>query len=1092
MNKRNVLFAFSAMLVLLAFAFVTTSLFAQSIVSGEVSGTLTDPSGAVVPGATVTIKNLDTGATANATTNGTGAYRFQFLPPGSYQISISQSGFQTVTRKVQVSVGQSTRSDVRLAVGQSSQTVEVTAETPIIQTDNGNTQTSYNAAQIEALPSPGGDITYVAQQSPGVILNASSGGGYGNFTSNGTPATANLFTVNGNDNMDPFLNLNNSGASNLTLGSNELSEATVTTNGYTGEFGRNAGAQVNYATKSGTNNFHGNATYSYSGAALNARDWFSEPGQANPNSQQHQWAASVGGPIWKDRTFFFVDTEGLRYKLPTSQEAFIPSQAYENATLALIPAAEIPFYQNMFNLWNSAPHGAPLTAVDPNTNSFRSLATNTAHEWILSGRVDHQFTASDRVFFRYKTDHGLQPTYTDPISPVFNAESVQPSYEGQANWSHSFGNAVVNQFIASGSYYSAIFKPVDQAAAKAAFPYAMVSANYTGLGGINYAFPQGRNATQYQFVDDLSVTSGNHNLKFGGNFRRNDLSDYVYSERNSVTGFPLVRFLSDAAFQSGTWDLYSERFPNRSSQPFAFASLGLYAQDTWKVSSRLTVTMALRGDHNSNPKCVTNCFAYPSAQFNSTLNHDINTPYSSAIVTGQQNAFRNIEAVAWQPRLGFALTPFGGNSTAIRGGVGVFSDLFPGVFAEFFSRNVPNVNAFNIGGGLADPTQPNSAQAQAAAINTAFLGAYNSGGTFTGISNTLLAQGVTFRPPTLNAISDNVKNPKYIKWNLEFEQALGSKTNISLNYNGNHGRDIFITNNGINAYCDVAHCGSTFAGLPTAPLDPRFGVVTYYYNGGVSNYNGLTASVNRRYSQVQFTAAYTWSHNLDDVSNGGINPYSLNDSLLGQINPSSLHSLNYGNADYDARHSFTGSYSWTPGWKFGQGFLNNTLGGWTLSQTFNYRSGLPFSVYDSNLTNPGIPNYGASMLVNVLGGPTSCGAPSSLSAPACLSDTNFADPTGFATINQRRNQFRGPGFFDTDMTISKLFKINERVGFGLGATAFNLLNHPNFANPVNDFASVGAGFGSVQSTVAPPTSPFGAFAGAASGRIVQVTGRLNF
>lgn len=1101
MKKRNLLIAFSAMMVL-AFTLLTTSLFAQSIVSGEINGTLTDPSGAVVPGATVTIKNLDNGTSQTTTTNGTGAYRFQFLKPGSYQITINQSGFQQISRNIQVSVGQSTRSDIRLAVGQSSQTVEVTAATPLVQTDNGNVSTSYNAAQIEALPSPGGDITYVAQTAPGVALNASSGGGYGNFTANGTPATANLFTVNGNDEMDPFLNLNNSGASNLTLGANELSEATVTTNGYTGEFGRNAGAQVNYATKSGTNAFHGNAIYSYSGAAMNARDWFATPGEANPNSQQHQWAASFGGPIFKDKTFFFVDTEGVRYKLPTSTQVFIPSPAFQAATLAKIPAAEVPFYQSMFALWNGAAGAntaVPDLTDDPTggTNTFRSLATNTAHEWILTGRIDQQFTASDRVFFRYKTDHGLQPTYTDPINPVFNAISEQPSYEGQANWSHTFGNAVVNQFIASGSYYSAIFKSPNQAAATALFPYSMVpSSIFTPLGGINYAFPQGRNVTQYQFVDDLSITAGNHNIKFGGNFRRNDLTDYVYSER-FVT--PLVYVTSVTQFQSGDWDRYNERFPQRLSQPFALASLGLYLQDTWKVSPKLTLTLALRGDHNSNPTCVTNCFNLATDQFNQ-LNHDPLIPYNQAIQTGQANAFRNIEAVAWQPRLGFAWTPFGGTGTAIRGGVGVFSDLFPGVFAEYFSRNIPGVNSFTVRNAPADPALPNSAQNQAGAINQAFLNAYNAGGTYDSISTALGLAGVAFAPPGLNVMSNNVKNPKFIKWNLELDQAIGSKMDISLNYNGNHGRDIFITDSGINAYCNAADCTdanggavAAFPGLPTAAPDPRFGYVDYYYNGGVSNYNGLTATFNRRFSQLQFTASYTWSHSLDDVSNGGILPYSSNDSLLGQIDPYNLHALNYGNSDYDIRHYFSASYSWTPGWKFGSGFLNNSLGGWTLGETFFVRSGLPFSVYDSALSGS-IPNYGADILANINGGPTSCGAPS-VSGQVCLDPSNFSEFTsatqniGF-NVNQTRNQFRGPSFFDTDLTLSKLFKITERVGFGIGATAFNVLNHPNFANPANDLGA--PGFGTVQSTVSPPTSPFGAFAGVASGRIVQVTGRLNF
>lgn len=1079
------------LLALIFFTFASMNVWAQSIVSGEINGTLTDPSGAVVPGGTVTLKNLDTGATQTTTTNGTGAYRFNFLKPGSYQISVTQSGFQQVQRTVQVSVGQSTRSDLRLAVGQSTQTVEVTAQTPMIQTDSGNTQTSFNTAEIEALPAPGGDITYIAQSAPGVAINASSGGGYGNFTANGTPATANLFTVNGNDAMDPFLNLNNSGASNLLLGSNELSEATVTTNGYTGEFGRNAGAQVNYATKSGTNSFHGNAVYSYSGAALNARDWFSTPGQANPNSQQHQWAASIGGPIWRNKTFFFLDTEGVRYKLPTSTQVLIPSASFQASTLSTVPAAELPFYQSMFSLWNNAPGAASATPLDADTNEFRSLATNTAHEWILSARVDHQFTAADRVFFRYKTDHGVQPTYTDPINPAFNAVSVQPSYEGQANWSHTFGNAVVNQFIVSGSYYSAIFKSVDQAKATSLFPYAMVSSLFTGLGGENYAFPQGRNVTQYQIVDDLSVTVGNHNIKFGGNFRRNDLTDFVYSTR-SIT--PLVYLLDPATFGAGNWDRYNERFPQRLSQPFALASLGLYIQDSWKVSPRFTLTLAVRGDHNANPVCRTDCFNLAAHQF-SNLNHDVNQPYNQAIQTGRGSAFRNIEPVAWQPRVGFAWTPFGNQTTAIRGGVGVFSDLFPGVFAEYFSRNTPGVNSFTLFGQPADPSLANSSHNQAVAVNNAFNSAFANGGTLDSITTALDAQGVSFAPPSLSVMSNNVKNPKFIKWNLELEQAFGTKTSVSLNYNGNHGRDIFVTNSGINAYCDVASCGAAFPGLPTAAPDPRFGFVTQYYNGGVSNYNGLTASVSRRYSQLQFSLAYTWSHTLDDVSNGGILPYSGNDSLLGQIDPYSLGHLNYGNADYDIRHYVSANWTWTPGFKFNNGFLNNTLGGWTIGETFFVRSGLPFSVYDSNLGAGGIPNYTPMPLANVNGGTMSCGAPGK-SGDVCLDPANFSDfltdPTIGFNVNQRRNQFRGPKFFDTDLTVSKLFKITERVHFGLGATAFNLLNHPNFANPVNDFAEPAGVFGTVQSTVAPPTSPFGAFAGVASGRIVQVTGRLNF
>ncbi len=1122
------------MMVLLLFAFATTTLFAQSIVSGDVNGTITDPSGAVVPGATVTLKNMDTNTTQTTTTNGTGAYRFAFLKPGTYQVSVNQSGFQKVLQTVHVSVGQSTTANLRLAVGQSSQTVEVTAQTPLVQTDNGNTQATFNTAQIESMPTPGGDITYVAQSAPGVAVNTSSGGGYGNFTANGLPATANLFTVNGNDEMDPYLNLNNSGASNLLLGQNELAEATVTTNGYTGEFGRNAGAQVNYATKSGTNGFHGNAVYNWSGALLNARDWFNN-GPA-PNTHDHQWAASIGGPIIKNRTFFFVDTEGINYTLPTSQAVYIPSPSFQAATLANLAstgmASSIPFYQGMFNLWNSAP-GAQ-TAVPYNVGSscasdipssfgltdcvhtFRSNVTNTAHEWILIGRVDHQFTANDKAFFRFKEDHGVQPTYTDPINPVFNAQSVQPSYEGQANWSHVFGNASVNQFIASGSYYSAIFTPPNIQAAHTAFPYGLISNDFTGLGGENYVFPQGRNVTQYQVVDDFSTTHGNHTLKFGVNFRRNDITDTSFQERNI---FPLAEELDMGSFFSGTWDVFQQRFPTRFEQPYGLYSFGFYGQDDWKVSSRLTLTLALRGDRNSNPSCGTNCFSVPTTSF-AQLNHDTAIPYNQAVINGQSNAFPSLEAVAWQPRVGFAFAPFANTSTAIRGGVGVFSDIFPGFLAGNFARNIPQQVSFNAYGLNAAPGVPGSAETALGLANTALQSVYAGGGTVTDLINGETAAGLTVPLyPNLNMITNNVKNPKFIKWNLQFEQALGSKNSISLNYNGNHGRDIFINNPGVNAFCPVARCGAAVPGFPSvsgllnsrqSPIDGRFGLVQQFYNGGVSNYNGLTASFERKYTTLQIAASYTWSHSLDDVSNGGLLPYSSGDSLEAQIDPNNLHHLNYGNSDYDIRHYAQASYTWTPGWKFSSGFLNNAFGGWTLGETFFVRSGLPFSVYDSSLSGT-IRYYGGDLLLNYLGGgPISCGRPGTQDntcftsgqfgvVPTTLPDgtpnpaplAGYGDPAVGVLTNQRRNQFRGPSYFDSDLSISKTFKLAENLRFGVGAQAFNVFNHPNFANPVNDLS--GSGFGTIVSTVSPPTSPFGAFAGASSsGRIVQLNARITF
>ncbi len=242
---------------------------------------------------------------------------------------------------------------------------------PLLQIENGDTQTSYSQTQLANLPAPGGDITSFAYTAPGVMV--SNGAGYGNFSSFGLPSTSNLFTTNGNDNMDPFLNLNNSGASNLTLGANELQEISVVSNGYTAQYGRQAGAQVNAATKSGSNSFHGNAFYAYTGTALNANDWFgnatTDPDtgawhQRRPHAVNNNYYASVGGPIVKNKLFFFADYEGLRMVLPgVSGTNTIPTSAFASYVEGNVPAAAQPFYQNIFGLYAGAPGSSNATPV---------------------------------------------------------------------------------------------------------------------------------------------------------------------------------------------------------------------------------------------------------------------------------------------------------------------------------------------------------------------------------------------------------------------------------------------------------------------------------------------------------------------------------------------------------------------------------------------------------------------------------------------------------------------------------------------------------------------------------------------------------
>src|SRR5215472_4681275 len=300
--------------LLLLCTLISVFAYSQSTTSGDITGVVTDPSGAVVSGAKVTATSEATGAVVNTTTNGEGFYRFSFLKPGSYTVAVNATGFQAASRKVQVVLGQATSANVAMAITAATTTVEVT--TSPLQVENADLSTEFSNQQIALVPNPGNDLSAVAQTAPGAVMNTQAG--FGNFSTFGLPGTSNLFTLNGQNDNDPFLNLNNSGATNLLLGTNDVQEATVTNNGYSGQYGQLAGSQINYISKSGENAFHGNAVYFWNGRVMNANDYLNNlaiagsPSTPKPFDNINQWAASFGGPIKKDKTFFFVNYEGLR------------------------------------------------------------------------------------------------------------------------------------------------------------------------------------------------------------------------------------------------------------------------------------------------------------------------------------------------------------------------------------------------------------------------------------------------------------------------------------------------------------------------------------------------------------------------------------------------------------------------------------------------------------------------------------------------------------------------------------------------------------------------------------------------------------
>jgi len=1111
---------------------LTVPLTAQSITSGDVTGTVTDPTGAAVPGATVTLTNVNTNGAQTATTNNEGSYRFAFVTPGTYKVTASAAGFQKQDHPgIVVSAGQPTTVAVQLTVSGASETVDVVEAVTALQTQNADVATNFDTQMIENLPNPGGDITYFAQTSPGVVMNTD--GGNGNFSALGMPGTSNLFTINGMNDNDPYLSVNNSGASNLMLGANDIAEANIINNAYSGQYGQYAGSQVAYITRSGTNEFHGDAIYNWNGRALNADQFFSDSvGQPTPFNNFNQWAAGFHGPIKKNRTFFDVDYEGLRNLLPGSSTlTLIPSTAFQNATLANLTAdgnaAEIPFYQQIFKVYNSAPGASGASPVTsdgaggcgsfstatlggtggaPCALQFRSTPPNINKEYLWSARVDHIFSDNDRGYIRVVRDNGFQPTYASPFGPTFNEESNQPQMQGQVSETHVFGPNTVNQFNGSVLFYGAVFVPADPSGALSALPtyVSFAGSPFSPVGAFGeppgFFFPQGRRVFQYQISDDLSKIAGKHTFRVGMTWVHDNVTDLSFSAVGGPIHGTINTDLADFYNGGGSGTSLDQAFPSSSEEGIKFNTIGGYVADDWKVSDRLTVSLNLRLEHYANPTCDANCFSrLPTAFTGASDPNAANTPYNQLIISGQHDAYPSTSAVIWEPRIGIAWRPFHSDKTVIRTGAGIFADELPGGLAEDAAFNAPNLNAFFIGNGTLAPGVPGSLFATAAAANQALLSQFKSGGSFNSISQTVPG----FAAPNFTSFPNNFKQPTYYKWNFEIEQSIGSKMVFTANYSGMHGVHIPIGDGGLNAYCPTSICTNGFVGLPTAAPSAALGLVSQYISAGVASYNGLTLSMQRRLSAgLTFTVNYTWSHALDDVSNGGVTNaqfglFQTNQDIQTPVNPFNIRA-NYGSADYDVRHYFSANMVLTDmfrhsGFKWGP---NQIFGGWTLSSNWFLRSGTPFTIVDSSAVNPLLGlNY-----ANPGGFPATPLGYVSKSCPGgvnstCFTTSQFAPaangaPTGFGSMG--RNAIYGPHFFDVDIALMKDIRIKERLTFSFGAQAYNAFNHPNFDNPVADIAN--PLFGNTVAEVAPPTSLLGAFVPgtAASPRFVEIKGVLRF
>jgi len=1107
----------------------------QGETTSAIVGQVTDSTNAAIPGATVTITNRETALQRSVKTDDEGRFNLPQLKPDAYSVRVEAAGFASQQNDhVLAALGQKQTVNFTLRVAQSNQTIEISSEAPILNPENANTSTTLNAHELENLPNPGGDLTYPLQFAAGALINTAGSGndfvggtnGYGNVEFNGLPALSNGYIVDGLETNDPLTNLNSGLSTNLVLGLNSISEVTVNTLSYAVDQGRYGASQVNYVTKSGSNQFHGNLYELWNGSRFNAADYFTNAtlGDHKPRSTVNHFGGSVGGPIVHDKLFFFFDSEWVRIALPIVTPTIVPTTAFQNYVLQQVPSQSAPFYRQMFALYGNtsgAPRailGCPLgTNGDGCANSQSVSHSSDDREQVQTARIDYNFNENNTSWFRFQADTGLQAAYTDPINPLFNAFSPQPLYSFAAGYTHVFSQNLVNYFNPAFSWYESLFGPAHFQKTLSAFPIVLEGTGpnaFSPVGGLDNTWVQGRRASRFFINDNLAWSRGAHELRFGTNTRILRLNDYDFGE-GSV---PTVTYATLEQYIQGVASTATETFPTFANEPFNFLNLDVYAQDTWKVTKKLTWTFGIRDTFNSNPLNPHDQIARLRGSFDS-ISHDVNQPLNAAILTGRGNVFSSTPLAILQPRTAIAWQ-FESKSV-LRAGFGVFSDILPGSIADVVGVNPPYVKTFQggllgtAGGTAIAPGVLNSAVDATVAANQTFSSGFPQGQLSCASPQ---ASSATCLPPVAITAVPNGKlhAPYFMEWSLGLEHEFGTTASIHAQYVGTRAvNQPYLTQ--VNGYQTV--CDGCFAPFPYAhSTDPRFGAVTQFSTGANSHYDGLQLSAMKRLGHgLMGQINYTWSRCMDTVSNGGFLQFSAG-GILAPL-PGEL-ARDYGPCDYDIRNNLNAQYVYQLPVKVQNRLLGYALNGWQVSGTAFWHSGIPFSVlstpYSANgngIVNGSGPQF-ASIIPGVplyehhpIPGVTQPGTVQWLNPDAFVSTVDPStgacfdgdSPANCQFGNLGRNALRGPDFAWSDFYLTKSVALSERVRLRFDTQFFNVFNHPNFGLPSMALAgipgkpSTQTGFGALTYATSPPTGLLGVgLGGDSTPRMIAFQLRLEF
>jgi hypothetical protein len=1014
----------SFFLILVLCALASVPVFAQ-METATLSGAITDPKGGVVPDVEVTATRIETGAEVTTKTNGAGIYFFTGLMPGHYHLMVHKPGFKEIAiKEFQLNVQDKLEQNFSLEIGSVSETVTVTANDININTTDASVSTVVDQHFIESIPLNGRSLQPLLTLTPGVILTPVATEGLGQFSVNGQRADANYFTVDGvsaNVGVDPSGGAGQSaagtvggfnafGGTNSLVSIDAIQEFRIETSSYAPEFGRTPGGQISIVTRSGTNQFHGDVFDYFRNDVLDANDWFAdENGLPKAALRQNDFGGVFGGPINKDNTFFFVSYEGLRLVQPETAITTVPTVAFRQSAPAnvqpLLNALPIP---NGTDFGNGTAEfdGVYSNPTTLNATSFR-VDQKLGRKITLFGRYNYAPSHSIQRLPSYSTlfalDFGMQ-TLTLGSSQLLSASAtndIRFNYSlssERGNFSmDSFGGAVVPSL--------ASFTPPSVSPASAYVTFGVSTDGSFNLGKFS-----GNSQKQINLVDSLSVSRGTHQLKFGVDYRRLSPTFNAIGYQQTLAFFGLTGF----GGVSSTLPFVNIAAANQVGM--VFNNFSTYAQDTWKLNPRLTLTYGLRWELNPAFHGASGTPLYAIQNINDLSNLTLAPAGAPFFKTTYYN---------FAPRLGVAyqLSPKPGYETVFRAGGGIFYDLGAGALANG-SAYFPYLRQANY---LLQsvPFPVPAAQATAPPFST-----------------TIPPGGV----PQTTATEPHLQLPRTYEWNVALEQSLGRRQTISLTYLGALGRQLLNRDN------------------LSFPSGSEFQDISVTTNNASSDFNAMQLQYQLRLTRgLQALGYYSWSHSIDTLST------DMGSSL-------SDPNINRGNSDFDIRNAFHAAVTYdiptAPLGALGRAIVKN----WSVDANIAAQSAIPVDLhtsvylYTSNLlastearpdvvagvplylygaqctaANGGMPCPGGKA-INFTPGAVAGGCPDGTPSVGPFCNPPVDPTTGLATRqgNLGRNTLRGFGVGQLDFALRRKFNLTERLNLQFSTEFFNILNHPNF------------------------------------------------